>query len=289
MFYDAGGQTLAVLVPGDREVEEAKLERAFFPTSVRRFEDADFAARGLVKGFVGPQGMGEDVVILADPSVRGGADWVAGANEPDRHATGVNTPRDFRIDRFEDVVALRDGDRCPNDGGSLSVGRAIVLGHIYQLGTNYSGPLGARFIDEDDSERPYLMGSYGIGISRILAAAVEQFHDDGGLQLPKALAPFDAVVLIANRDDDAVVEQAERIYGELRDRGVEAAIDDREETAGVKFADADLIGYPVQVVVGKRGVAAGTVDLKLRATGERSQASLAEAARAAVDLLAAAP
>ncbi|HLA91923.1 MAG TPA: proline--tRNA ligase [Actinomycetota bacterium] len=289
MFYDAGGQTLAVLVPGDREVEEAKLERAFFPTSVRRFEDADFAARGLVKGFVGPQGMGEDVVILADPSVRGGADWVAGANEPDRHATGVNTPRDFRIDRFEDVVALRDGDRCPNDGGSLSVGRAIVLGHIYQLGTNYSGPLGARFIDEDDSERPYLMGSYGIGISRILAAAVEQFHDDGGLQLPKALAPFDAVVLIANRDDDAVGEQAERIYGELRDRGVEAAIDDREETAGVKFADADLIGYPVQVVVGKRGVAAGTVDLKLRATGERSQASLAEAARAAVDLLAAAP
>jgi prolyl-tRNA synthetase len=289
MLYDAGGRTLAVLVPGDREVEEAKLERAFFPTSVRRFEDADFAARGLVKGFVGPQGMGEDVVILADHSVRGGADWVAGANEPDRHATGVNTPRDFRIDRFEDVVALRDGDRCPNDGGSLSVGRAIVLGHIFQLGTNYSGPLGARFIDEDDSERPYLMGSYGIGISRILAAAVEQFHDDGGLRLPKVLAPFDAVVLIANRDDEAVVEQAERIYGELRDRGVEAAIDDREETAGVKFADADLIGYPVQVVVGKRGVAAGTVDLKLRATGERSQAPLPETVQAAVDLLATAP
>jgi prolyl-tRNA synthetase len=289
MLYDAGGRTLAVLVPGDREVEEAKLERAFFPTSVRRFEDADFAARGLVKGFVGPQGMGEDVVILADHSVRGGADWVAGANEPDRHATGVNTPRDFRIDRFEDVVALRDGDRCPNDGGSLRVGRAIVLGHIFQLGTNYSGPLGARFIDEDGSERPYVMGSYGIGISRILAAAVEQFHDDSGLRLPKAFTPFDAVVLIANRDDEAVVEQAERIYGELRDRGVEAAIDDREETAGVKFADADLIGYPVQVVVGKRGVAAGTVDLKLRATGERSQAPLPEAVQAAVDLLAAAP
>jgi prolyl-tRNA synthetase len=289
MLYDAGGRTLAVLVPGDREVEEAKLERAFFPTSVRRFEDADFAARGLVKGFVGPQGMGEDVVILADHSVRGGADWVVGANEPDRHAAGVNHPRDFRIDRFEDVVALRDGDRCPNDGGSLRVGRAIVLGHIYQLGTNYSAPLGARFIDEDDTERPYLMGSYGIGISRILAAAVEQFHDDGGLRLPKVLAPFDAVVLIANRDDEAVVEQAERIYGELRDRGVEAAIDDREETAGVKFADADLIGYPVQIVVGKRGVAAGTVDLKLRATWERSQAALSEAVQAAVDLLAAAP
>jgi len=289
MLYDAGGTTLVVLVPGDREVEEAKLERAFFPTPVHRFEDGDFAARGFVKGFVGPQGMGDEAIVLADHSVRGGADWVAGANEADRHAAGVNTPRDFRIDRFEDVAALREGDRCPNDGGALHVGRAIVLGHIYQLGTNYSGPLGARFVDEDGSERPYLMGSYGIGISRILAAAVEQFHDDAGLRLPKHLAPFQVVVIVANRDDEAVVEHAERIYAELHDRGIGVAIDDREETAGVKFADADLIGYPVQVVVGKRGVRAGTVDLKLRATGDRSQAPLPEAAQAAVDLLATAP
>jgi prolyl-tRNA synthetase len=289
MLYDAGGRTVAVLVPGDREVEEAKLERAFFPTPIALFEDGDFATRGFEKGFVGPQGMGEDVLVLADHSVSGGADWVTGANEPDKHATGVNAARDFRIDRFEDVVALRSGDRCPNDGGTLRVGRAIVLGHIYQLGTHYSGPLGARFVDEDGSERPYLMGSYGIGISRILAAAVEQFHDDAGLTLPRQLAPLEAVVVVANRDDEAVVEHAERIYRELRERGVEAAIDDREETAGVKFADADLIGYPVQVVVGKRGVKAGTADLKLRSTGDRSQAPLAEAAQAAVDLLAAAP
>jgi prolyl-tRNA synthetase len=289
MMYDAGGTSLAVLVPGDREVEEAKLERVFFPTPVRRFEDADFAERGFVKGFVGPQSIGDDVVVLADPSVRGGADWVAGANEVDRHATGVNTPRDFRIDRVEDVAALRDGDSCPNDGGTLRVGRAIVVGHIYQLGTIYSGPLGARFIDEDGSENPYLMGSYGIGISRILAAAVERFHDDAGLILPKHLAPFHLIVIVANRDDEAVVEQAERIYEELRDSGAEVVLDDREETAGVKFADADLVGYPVQVVVGRRGVAAGTVDLKLRATGERSSAPLAQAAGAAMDLLATAP
>jgi prolyl-tRNA synthetase len=289
MIYDAAGRTLAVLVPGDREVEEAKLERVFFPTPVRRLEDAEFAQRGLVKGFVGPRGMSTDVVIVADHSVRGGADWVAGANQTDRHATGLNSPADFRIDRFEDVVALRDGDRCPNDGGSLRVGRAIVVGHIYQLGTNYSAPLGARFIDEDGSERPYLMGSYGIGISRILAAAVEQFHDDAGLRLPKVMAPLAAVVVLANRDDEAVVEQAERIYAELRELGVEVVLDDREQTAGVKFADADLIGYPVQVVVGKRGVAAGTIDLKLRASGERSSAPLAEGARAAMDLLASAP
>jgi prolyl-tRNA synthetase len=289
MLFDAGGRTLAVLVPGDREVEEAKLERAFFPTPVRRFEDRDFAERGYVKGFVGPQGLGEDVTIVADHTVRGGADWVTGANETDRHVTGLNTPRDFRIDRFDDVVALREGDRCPNDGGTLHVGRAIVVGHIYQLHTNYSGPLGARFVDEDGSERPYQMGSYGIGISRILAAAAEQYHDEGGLRLPRALAPFDAIVVMANRDDERVVAASEEVYTRMRERGVEVVLDDRDETAGVKFADADLIGYPVQVVIGKRGVRSGSADLKLRATGERSQAPLADAAQAALDLLARAP
>jgi prolyl-tRNA synthetase len=289
MLYDAGGRTIAVLVPGDREVEEAKLERAFFPTPIRQLEDQEFAERGFAKGFVGPQGMAEDVTIVADHAVRGALDWVTGANEVDRHVTGANTPRDFRVDRYEDVVALREGDRCQVDGGTLHVGRAIVVGHIYQLGTIYSAPLGATFVDEDGSERHYLMGSYGIGISRILAAAVEQFHDEGGLRLPRVMAPFEVVVVIANRDDADVVGVADRIHAELAGRGVEVALDDREETAGVKFADADLIGYPVQVVVGRRGVAAGTVDLKLRATGERSQVPIAEGAGAVVDLLAAAP
>lgn len=289
MMYDAGGRSLAVLVPGDREVQDAKLERAFFPTPVRRFDDTDFVERGYVKGFVGPQGMGKDVTVVADHTVRGGGDWVTGANEPDRHAVGVNTPRDFRIDRFEDVVALRDGDRCPNDGGALHVGRAVVLGHIYQLGTNYSGPLNARFVDEDGSERPYIMGSYGIGISRVLAAAVEQNHDDDGLRLPKALAPFEVVVIVANREDDDVTAAAERVYGDLLAMGVDAAIDDRDAAAGVKFIDADLIGYPVQVVAGRRGVSTGTIDLKQRATGERSRAPLPDVAAAARGLLQGAP
>lgn len=289
MLFDAGGGTVAVLLPGDREVEEAKLERVMFPTPVRRFEDADFAARGYAKGYVGPQGLSEDVTILADPSVRGESDWVTGANEADHHVMGANVGRDFRVDRYEDLVALRDGDRCPNDGGELRVGRSIVVGHIYQLGTRYSAPLEATFVDEDGSERLYQMGSHGIGISRILAAAVEQFHDDAGLRLPRSLAPFEIVVILANRDDERVVAEAERVYMELLEAGVEAAVDDRDATAGVKFADADLIGYPVQVVIGKRGVQAGTADLKVRATGERSQAPLAEAASAAVDLLATAP
>jgi prolyl-tRNA synthetase len=133
------------------------------------------------------------------------------------------------------------------------------------------------------------MGCHGFGISRALAAAVEQFHDEAGLRLPKAIAPFDTIVIVANRDDERVVAEADRVYRELGARGLDVAVDDREETAGVKFADADLIGYPVQVVVGRRGVEAGTVDLKLRATGERSQATMADVTRAVVDLLAAAP
>jgi prolyl-tRNA synthetase len=289
MLFDAGGQTVAVLLPGDREVEEAKVERLLFPAPVRRFEDADFAARGFAKGYVGPQGLGQDVTILADHSVRGGGDWVTGANEPEHHVTGANVPRDFRVDRYEDVIALREGDRCPVDGGELRIGRSIVVGHIYQLGTRYSAPLHATFVDEAGSERLYQMGCHGIGITRILAAAVEQFHDEMGLRLPKALAPFEVVVVLANRDQERVVAEAERVYRELLDAGVDAALDDRDQTAGVKFADADLIGCPVQVVIGKRGVEAGTADLKLRATGERSQAPLTESAGAAIDLLANAP
>ncbi len=289
MLFDAGGQPVAVLVPGDREVNETKLERLYFPAVVRRFEDADFVANGYAKGFVGPEGLPDDVPVLADHSVRAGRDWVTGANEPDHHVTGANAGRDFRIDRYEDLVAIRDGDLCPVDGGDLRIGRSIVVGHIFQLGTKYSEPLKATFVDEDGTEQPYVMGCYGIGISRIMAASAEQLHDGAGLRWPKALAPFEVVVILANADDARAASEAERIYAELRERGVDVALDDRQERAGVKFADADLIGYPVQVTAGKRGIEAGIVDLKLRATGERSTAPLESAARAVVDLLAAAP
>ncbi len=289
ILFDAGGQTLAVLVPGDREVAEAKLERLFFPTPVHRFEEADFTDRGFVKGYVGPQAIPGDAVIVADHTVRAGRDWITGANEVDRHVSGANTPRDFRVDRYEDLVEIREGDRCPIDGGALSIGRSIVVGHIYQLHAKYSEPLKATFIDEDGIAKPFQMGCYGIGVSRIMAAAVEQYHDDDGISWPKALAPFQVEVVLATGDDEASVQEAERIHDELRARGVEVLLDDRDAAAGVKFADADLIGCPVQVVVGKRGVRGGTADLKLRATGERSQAPIADATQAAMDLLGRAP
>lgn len=289
VMFDVAGRPTAVLVPGEREVNVDKLGKLVFPERVRPFDERDFVDHGFVKGYVGPQGLGEDVTVFADLSVRGGRDWVTGSNTVDRHVTGANAGRDFRVDRWEDVVTFREGDRCPVDGGALRIGRAIVVGHIYQLGTKYSEPLRARFVDEDGTEKPYVMGSYGIGIARITAATVEQRHDDAGMVWPKALSPFEVVVVVATRDHRPSAAQAERIYAELLDRGVDVVIDDREQTAGVKFADADLIGYPVQVVVGKRGVEAGTVDLKLRASGERSQVPLAKAASTAVDLLAAAP
>jgi prolyl-tRNA synthetase len=289
ILFDVGGGTVAVLVPGDREVGVTKLEKLMFPEKVRPFDEEDFASRGFVKGYVGPQGFGPDVTVIADHLVRGGRDWVTGSNTADRHVTGANADRDFRVDRWEDVVEFRDGDPCPVDGGTLRIGRSIVLSHIYQLGTKYSEPLGARFVDEDGTERAYRMGCYGIGITRIIAAAIEQRHDEAGMVWLKHLAPFEVVVIVATRDDEASVTAAERIYGELLDRGVDVVIDDRDETAGVKFADADLIGYPVQVVVGKRGVTAGAVDLKIRATGERSEAPLFEAAQAVQEALASAP
>jgi prolyl-tRNA synthetase len=289
MLFEVDGRTVVVLLPGDREVNEKKLASLLFPAVVRRFEDADFAMHGYAKGFVGPQGMPEDVTVLADHSVRGGADWVTGANEVDAHVTGANAERDFRVDRYEDLVEIREGDVCPNDGGALHIGRSIVVGHIFQLGTQYSAPLEATYLDEDGTQRLYQMGCYGIGISRIMAAAAEQYHDEAGLRWPRVLAPYEVAVIMANQDDTEVTATAERIYEELGARGIEAVLDDRDDRAGVKFADADLIGYPVQVTVGKRGLAAGTVDLKLRATGERSTAPLGDAVQAVADLLATAP
>ncbi|MEA2551459.1 MAG: prolyl-tRNA synthetase [Actinomycetota bacterium] len=289
MLFKSGERTVAVLVPGDREVNTQKLGRLYFPVPIEKFEDADFAAGGLAKGFVGPQGLPVVAAVLADHSVRAGRDWVTGANRADAHVTGANVDRDFRVDGYEDLVEVREGDRCPVDGGELHIGRSIVVGHIFQLGTEYSEPMNSTFLDEDGTAKFYEMGCYGIGVTRIMASSVEQGHDEHGIVWPKAIAPYEVAVILANQDVPDVTEHAERIYEELIARGTEAVLDDRDERAGAKFADADLIGYPVQAVVGKRGVGAGTVDLKLRATGERTTAPLGDATRAIEAMLASAP
>ncbi|MDP8956078.1 MAG: proline--tRNA ligase [Actinomycetota bacterium] len=289
MLYDVGGTPAAVLVPGDREINESKLARVLAPAPVRMFTDQDFAAHGLPKGYVGPQSLPDEVTIVADQSVRGRSNWVSGAGQTDYHATGVNQDRDFTVDRWEDISRVKEGDPCPRCGTALQIGRAIEVGHCFQLGTRYSVAMKATFVDEDGTEQPYVMGSYGIGVSRIIAAVAEQWNDDAGLRWPRVLAPFDAVVIPTNMDQTAVVDAAERLYRSLGDRGLDVVIDDRDVSAGVKFVDADLIGYPLQVVIGRRGIESGQVDLKARATGERRQAPRDTAAEAAIEILESAP
>jgi prolyl-tRNA synthetase len=229
------------------------------------------------------------VEVVADRRARGGRDWVVGANRLDHHATGANPGRDFRVDRWEDVSAAREGDPCPRCGAALAVERSIEVGHTFQLGTRYSEPLRAGFAAEDGSWRPFVMGCYGIGVSRVVASVVEQHRDDAGIAWPRALAPYEVVVIATNLDREDVVAAAEGVYRALQGLGIETVLDDRPESAGVRFADADLIGLPVQVVVGRRGLAEGVADLKIRATGERSRAPLSDAAPAAAELLGAAP
>lgn len=288
MVYEVDGEPILVLVPGDRDVSESKLSKALAPSDVRPLDDAGFARAGLAKGYVGPQG-NDALQVVADHRVRGRANWVAGANRADHHATGVNEGRDFTVDRYADVAVVEDGDRCPRCSGRLVVGRGIEVGHCFQLGTRYSAPLKTTFVDEDGTERPFVMGCYGIGLSRIVASVAEQHNDERGLLWPRAVAPYDAVVVCANMDQPEVVAAAERVYDAAIAAGIETLLDDRRVSAGVKFADADLIGLPVQVVVGKRGVARGVVEVRARRGGDTLEPALDDAATAVADVVRAAP
>jgi len=287
LLYRVGADLVAILVPGNREVNEGKLRRAFAPQTAEMLTDRDFEEAGLAKGFVGPQGL-RDAQIVADNTVRGRRAWIAGANEPDAHATGVTLGRDFEVARWEDLSGVLEGDPCPRCGtGTLRIGRAIEVGHTFQLGTVYTEPLKATFVDEDGIERPFVMGCYGIGVSRIVASIAEQHHDDAGLTWPRALAPFEAVVIPTNMDRADVVEAAEGVYGALTERGAAAVLDDRAVTAGVKFADADLIGYPLQVIVGARGLAREILEVKIRTSEERREVNASAAADGVLEILSA--
>jgi len=287
MVYEVGGRVHVILVPGDREVNEPKLRRALAGADVRRVEEHDFDRVGMVKGYVGPQGL-RDATVVADVRVRAGRNWVTGANRLDHHVTGANLNTDFAVDVWAEIATVEGGDECPTCRGSLVLNRAIELGHCFQLGTRYSEPLGATFTDEDSSSRPLVMGCYGIGVSRIVAAVAEQRHDDAGLRWPRVVAPSDAVVLPLNMDSPAVVSESEALYSELTSRDVGVVHDDRQASAGVKFADADLIGWPVQVIVGRRGVEEGVIEVKERATGERRRVPRGEAVDLVLERLASA-
>ncbi len=276
------GRLVYFCVPGDRELNPIKADRAV--PGVQLLDEADFAALGIPKGSLGPVGVPEGTLVVADCSLEGDVSWGVGANENDYHLVGAMPGRDFEVELWADLVVAAPGDTCPVCGGSLEGARGIEVSQVFQLGTKYSDALGARYLDENGVEQPFHMGCYGVGISRSLAAVIEQHHDEGGIVWPVSVAPLEVAVLPLATDGE-VFETAERIWRELADAGIETVLDDRDERAGVKFNDADLIGWPYQVVVGKKGLAEGIVELKVRATGERSSVPLGEAAGHVVALV----
>jgi len=277
------GRLVFLCVPGDRELNPIKADWAV-PGLVLLDED-DFAAFGIPKGSLGPVNPPHGALIVADTSLKDDVAWGIGANENDYHYVGAMPGRDFDVEAWADLVLAQPGDGCPVCGGELKGARGIEVSQVFQLGTRYSNSMGATFADEDGVEKPFLMGCYGVGITRSLAAVIEQHSDEAGIAWPASVAPLEAAVLPLTIGDETVFPVAERIWHDLAATGVEVVIDDRDERAGVKFADADLIGWPYQVVVGKKGVAEGTVEIKARATGERLVVQITEAAARVAHLI----
>jgi prolyl-tRNA synthetase len=263
------GTLVLGLIRGDDRLEEAKLQAALGSGYRPATEDEIRAAFGSEPGSLGPVGF--DGEIVADDALREGQ-FVAGANRTGWHLRGVEHGRDFQA-RFADLRQPREGDRCPKCGGALHFQTAIELGHIFKLGTRYSEPLGATFIDEDGREKPLVMGSYGIGPARVMAAAVEQSHDENGIVWPAALAPYDVHIVVAF---DGVEQQVEQAAAAFEAAGKTVLVDDRDMRAGGKFADADLIGIPTRVTIGKKTLEDGAVDVRDRKTGAESRVAVAD-------------
>ncbi len=287
-----GGRTepLIIGLPGDREVDAKRLEAAVAPAEVVAFADEDFAAHpALAKGYIGPvspasgsaaQFLGKDapagVRYLVDPRVVAGTRWVTGANSPDQHQLDVVAGRDFVADGVLDVAEIREGDPAPDGSGPLTLARGIEMGHIFQLGRKYAEALGLKVLDKNGKLVTVTMGSYGVGVSRAVAAVAESTCDEKGLAWPRQIAPYD-VQVVATGKDAAVFETAERLAADLDAAGIDVLLDDRQASPGVKFADAELLGMPTVVVVG-RGLADGLVEVRDRKTGQRADVPVATAA-----------
>ena len=283
----ADGKNIAVLVPGDREVDLKRLE-ANLPgvIDIRLFEEADFAKNpGLVKGYVGPQDAKKfGLTVYADPRIAPGTAWVTGANKKDCHALNVVNGRDFAVDGYVESAEVRAGDACPDCASPVVIDRAIEIGHIFQLGRKYAEALDLTVLDSDGKSRVVTMGSYGIGVSRAVAAIAEQTYDEMGLCWPAEIAPAKVHVVATGKDDNPF-DVAERIATQLENAGISVMLDDRRDASpGVKFKDAELIGIPIIVIVGK-ALAEGNVEVRVRRTGQRLEVRLADAASEIAKLL----
>jgi len=283
----ADGKAIAVLVPGDREVDLKRLQENLGGVhELRVFEEADFAKHpSLVKGYIGPQDAKKSgITVYADPRIAPGTSWISGANKKDRHARNVVNGRDFTPDAYIEAAEVRAGDSCPECATPVVIDRAIEIGHIFQLGRKYAQALNLTVLDQNGKSQVVTMGSYGIGVSRAVAAIAEQTSDEIGLNWPQEIAPA-KVHIVATGKEDLPFDTAQKLGTDLESIGISVMLDDRRDaSAGVKFKDAELIGNPVIVVVGK-ALADGNVELRLRRTGDKSEVALADAITAISALL----
>lgn len=287
LVYIADGEPVLVLLRGNDELNEAKLQAVLGAAALRPATPEELRQyTGASAGSIGPIGLPTPMRIIADERLRDANELVSGANADGYHYRHIDLRRDCRIDLYADVRTVQPGEPCPECGAALEVVRAIEVGHIFKLGTKYSEALGARFLDEHGHERPIVMGSYGIGVERIIAAFIEQNHDEHGICWIPAIAPYHVHLLALGIErSDAVRQHSDELYSSLWAAGVEVLYDDREESAGVKFNDADLLGLPLQLIVSVRGLEAGTVELKERRSGRRHHVALAEAVDKVAELL----
>jgi prolyl-tRNA synthetase len=267
IIYKAGDEFIAALVPGDKEINEIKLRRHLDVKELRMAEPDEIREiTGGEVGFSGPVGL--KIRKIADYEVKGMQNLVTGANKTDYHLMNVNIGRDFEIDEFTDLRYVEEGDLCPRCGSELEIRNAIEIGHIFKLGTKYSQPLNAIFLDEEGKEHPIIMGCYGIGVNRIIASYIEQNYDPKGIIWNKELAPFEYIIIPVNMGEEKIREKAEQIYNFLVEKGIEVLYDDRDLRAGIKFNDADLIGIPNQIIIGDKYLKEGKIELKSRRTRE---------------------
>ncbi|MFZ5634822.1 MAG: proline--tRNA ligase [Bacillota bacterium] len=278
LIYETEKGPVAALVRGDRDVNEIKLKKA---VDVIHLEMAGPEAveriTGAAAGFAGPVGL-KGVKLVADREVEALPGAVSGSNRKDYHLANVNPGRDFKPDLVTDIRLVKAGDPCPNCGAALLEAKGIEVGQVFKLGVKYSKALGATYLDQNGQARPIVMGCYGIGVTRTMAAAIEQNHDENGIIWPAAIAPFHVVVIPVSARDKDQFGMARRVYQALLDAGIEVVLDDRDERPGVKFKDADLVGYPVRITVGSRSVASGELEVRLRRDGNTSMVPEADLA-----------
>ncbi len=283
ILYNIDGRIVAVMVRGDREINETKLGNLYDAVEINlaAFDDVE-RITGAKVGFAGPIDLKEEIDVVVDPEVLAMTNFIVGANETDYHFKNVNVGRDFTPTIVKDVRNVVEGDICPKCGKPLSICRGVEVGHIFKLGTKYSEALHCTYLDKDGKENPMIMGCYGIGVGRTLAAVIEQYNDADGIMWPYEVAPYKAIIIPTKTNDETIMGLAEDIYSKLQAAGVEVLLDDRNERPGVKFKDADLIGIPVRITVG-RMAGEGIVELKLRNGGEVSEVSAAEAIEIAIN------